>query len=259
MSTSAPPKSPVPSSPMRQQLDELDALLQRMLTLPVNHVAERQDKVPHEAPLAPLPAKVPSRLAAPAEKPSRPPKTVVEEKARPPLASDRPAPVSPSEMLTGLRGPITIFPTTSTAGTPSVAEPPPVRQVQSVTSSPNIDLPVVVPKPEPADTVEPKRAEEMRSLRAAEAIPAIEPLLPRKPSAFLERHEARLRVQRRAAPWRLPLEWTNRLFDRCAVALGRPGLWLVRSEGREVLGWLGVGLLVAAAVILVGDWFGWTW
>jgi hypothetical protein len=40
MSTPVPPRSPGLPSPTRQQLDELDALLQRMLALPVNPLDE---------------------------------------------------------------------------------------------------------------------------------------------------------------------------------------------------------------------------
>jgi hypothetical protein len=84
-------------------------------------------------------------------------------------------------------------------------------------------------------------------------------IVPVKPSAFLERHRARLEEQHRGKPWLGAMGWLNATFDRCSVALGRPGLWLVRSEVRTGMGWIGIGMLLAAAAILAGDWFGWTW
>jgi hypothetical protein len=83
--------------------------------------------------------------------------------------------------------------------------------------------------------------------------------LPEPRSPFLERHQARIRQRRRSAPWLGPLGWINHLFDRGAVAVGTPGLWLVRAEGRTVLGLLGLAMLAAAAAVLLGDWLGWTW
>lgn len=259
MSSSAPTQSPAPSSPMRQQLDELDALLQRLLTLPVNHQAEREADVPNEAPLAPSPVRLRPRLAALAEKPSSTPKAVVAENSPLPLRDAGASPVPRSDPPAGSRGPLSVIPATNSVSAPVLVEPPPLREENSVISIPNIVLPEVARKPESEKTPNEKGADQRRLLPLPDVAPAIEPLLPKKTSAFLQRHEARIRHERRAAPWRMPLGWINRLFDRCAVALGRPGLWLVRSEGRDVLGWIGIGLLLAAAVILAGDWFGWTW
>src|SRR5262249_7424275 len=88
MSSSAPPQ-PRPSSPMRQQLDELDALLQRMLTLPVNQVAEPEASVHREAPPTQSTAKARSIYATFVEKPTLPPTSVNEEKGSPSRADDR--------------------------------------------------------------------------------------------------------------------------------------------------------------------------
>jgi hypothetical protein len=244
---------------MRQQLDELDALLQRMLTLPVNHLAEPEDKQRREAPLTQPLAKARNKFATLVEKPSTPPRPVVDEKVRPPLPDDRPTPLLRTESPSGLPAPISVLPTITSASAPSLAEPPPATEMKSVISSPGIVLPEIVPESEPGETPGGRGAEQSRAFRAPDAAPSAEPIIPKKPSEFLERHRARLREERRAAPWLKPLEWINRLFDRCAVALGRPGLWLVRPETRDFLGWIGIGLLLAAAVILVGDWFGWTW
>jgi len=259
MSSSAPPQKPAPSSPMRQQLDELDALLQRMLTLPVNHAAEPEAGVRREAPPTQPPAKARTKFAAFVEKSTLPPQPVFEEKGRPPLSDDRPATVSRIEAPTGLPSPISPPPPLTSASTPSLAEPSLAKEIKASISSPGIVLPDDVPELETGVTPGGPGAEQPRALRAPDAAPSAEPIIPKRPSEFLERHRARLQEERRAAPWLRPLELINRLFDSCAVALGRPGLWLVRPETRDVLGWIGIGLLLAAAVILVGDWFGWTW
>jgi hypothetical protein len=65
MSTPVSPRSQGPSSPTRQQLDELDALLQRMLALPVAPGGEA-DKAVEPPPVAAAPPP-PSLPAPPAE------------------------------------------------------------------------------------------------------------------------------------------------------------------------------------------------
>jgi hypothetical protein len=60
-----------------------------------------------------------------------------------------------------------------------------------------------------------------------------------------------------AAPspgWRRPLLWCNRLFDWCTGWLGPPGRWLRGTEGRSLLGWVGLGLLAGVlAWVLVNE------
>jgi hypothetical protein len=139
-----------------------------------------------------------------------------------------------------------------------VADPPAVEEAKEDEAS-VLAPTVTAPK---ADTIPgwgPAVADKPPSLPVAEPTEVTKPILSEPPSPFLERHRVRLREQHRAAPWLGPLGWINNLFDRTAVALGRPGLWLVRAEGRNILGWIGVGMLLAAGVILAGDWFGWTW
>jgi hypothetical protein len=76
---------------------------------------------------------------------------------------------------------------------------------------------------------------------------------------------AKVRLPRRRAAeeprlewWLWPLVWTNRGFDRCTVHLGRTGRWL-RGQGRNWIGWIGGGLLAAAAAWALLDWLGWIW
>jgi len=252
MSSSTMPTTPPLASPMRQQLDELDALLQRMLSLPVNSLSGTEDGPVRESPLPPRPVKTMHKFFQSAEQPSSPPKPVADTKAPlPPPVDETPAPP---------RGATAATPVPASAAATSM-EPSPGEEATSVVSTPSIVLPSVAPMPRAASgkaRETPRAREWAPPLLPADAQPE-ETIIPEKPSPFLARHEARLREQHRMAPWLVPLSWINGLFDRCAIALGRPGLWLVRSEARELLGWMGMGLLVAAAIILVGDWFGWTW
>jgi hypothetical protein len=50
--------------------------------------------------------------------------------------------------------------------------------------------------------------------------------------------------------------WLNRFFDRRTYPLGALGRWLRRPPGRAALGWAGLLLLAAAAVLLV-RWLRW--
>src|SRR5262245_7633267 len=69
---SRPPRSPAPSgAPTRQQLDDLDALLQRMLALPVNQAAPAGGSAVHAADLGAEPP-APQEPAVMANAPTRP-------------------------------------------------------------------------------------------------------------------------------------------------------------------------------------------
>ena len=56
--------------------------------------------------------------------------------------------------------------------------------------------------------------------------------------------------------WLRPLVWLNRFFDRHTYRLGALGRWLRRPAGRAVLGWTGL-LLLAAAAVLLARWIRW--
>jgi hypothetical protein len=59
--------------------------------------------------------------------------------------------------------------------------------------------------------------------------------------------------------WLWPLFWVNRNFDRATVPLGALGRWLRGPSGKSLLGWAGLLLLAIAGGIALHDWFGWTW
>ncbi|HEV3203112.1 MAG TPA: hypothetical protein VGY77_01955 [Gemmataceae bacterium] len=53
------------------------------------------------------------------------------------------------------------------------------------------------------------------------------------------------------------LGWVNRIFDGGVMLLGPPGQWLRGPAGRPIVGWVGIGFLVAALVWGILDWWGW--
>jgi hypothetical protein len=57
----------------------------------------------------------------------------------------------------------------------------------------------------------------------------------------------------------LPLVGFNRVFDSIAYFLGKPGQWLSGPRGRNILGWTGLLMMAAAGLWVVKDWLGWTW
>src|SRR5579883_1698020 len=118
MSTSLSPRS-APVHPTRQQLDELDALLQRMLDLPVNQVDE---------PAEPEESRPPARAARPPV-----PYTVpINETPPPPRLEPRVVPVEGPQASPPVPAPAAVAPA-----------PPPVA------AAPTPPRPAVVPAPPP--------------------------------------------------------------------------------------------------------------
>ena len=58
--------------------------------------------------------------------------------------------------------------------------------------------------------------------------------------------------------WVWPLVWFNDAFDGSLTGLGPVGRFLRSRSGRLSLGFIGLGCLVVAAVVLLIDWIGWT-
>jgi len=55
------------------------------------------------------------------------------------------------------------------------------------------------------------------------------------------------------------LLWLNQAYDRSTAGLGLTGKWLRSTAGRCVLGIAGILLLALAVTWCLHDWLGWTW
>jgi hypothetical protein len=173
--------------PVRQQLDELDAFLQRMLDIPVDpSVSESVTVEKHRSEQSIAAGHALTTASAPPTEAPRPPATRVAEGSH-------------------------------------VVESPP-------TSGP---IPGAIPSyPVPVrSTDSPRMAPERR---IASTSPRATPL------------------------WLWPVTSVNRAYDVPTYFLGPAGAWL-RESGRTAVGWLGISLLVLAALWAAVDWLIWMW
>jgi len=211
--------TPTPAAhlPTRQQLDEIDALLRRMLTLP-----------PLAGEAAPEPAAPPASLPAPAAGLTYPAPTIREVPApRPPMPGEPvvqewrvgwTAPPAPPPSVVAWGSPV---PLAMPAEDPNHANATPAYQPNPYQiAAPTSPTPVTAP-------AYPFHAP------ASAATPTISPLL-----------------------W--PLVALNVTFNVLTYLLGPLGSWL-RGPGRTLIGWLGIGMILAAGVWAVGEWYGYDW
>jgi hypothetical protein len=247
MSTPLPPRRPGPpaANATRQLLDELDALMERMLALPVNDLG---DTLEHET-TAPADALEAPSVAATTAFPQ-------------PAVESSPPRAALSEMLPGL----TKESTNATDGRPLGPHPPfpePPAPHGQLDQRPGLEPPVTAGPP----AFSPTGLWPLPSVVCSDAAPfpaGPETAPARQPVPGLPCHTAANRRVMPAAPrlagwWGRSLVWSNRTFDRWTCRLGRPGRWLQGTTGRTLLGWLGISLLCAAAVWGLSTWFDWTW
>jgi hypothetical protein len=207
----ANPASPSPPGSTRQLLDELDALMQRMLALPVEQEEEAPPAPERTAPTAAVaPPVLPEALPPPVEPPAA--RTVALALSVPSAAPvDKPPPVAPA--------------------------PAPRQDQPELPAGPHGLTPV-----------------------GPEVFAALTTPTPIRPRTTPARPRP---TPRRAAPVGGivlgPLRWLNHAFDRVTHRLGAPGRWLRGRQGRAVLGWVGVALLVGALGWQMVVWLGWGW
>jgi hypothetical protein len=275
MSTSISGKASATAHPTRQQLDELDALLKRMLDLPVNRLDGEEGSDPPAqaaeaaaAPVASPPEPMrgphnPEALRAPAETPAVNYTTAEEEEAdlKPRVVSDA-AEAPPKEPAETKPRPPDWVPLTST-WRPSARTWKPLseawKQAQAAISRPDAPpAPEAEPSlaPEPAPT--PPAPEQRQESQSPAAEPAPTPDAMPEPASATPAAPAP--VSSAAVPrWVLmPLLGFNAAFDVCLAPWGAPGRWLRGRAGRMVLGAAGLLALAAALALALGDWFGWT-
>jgi hypothetical protein len=214
--------------PTREQLDELETLMQRMLALPVNQLdADSGDNADTSLPRVPTihvpPEWETSSAILPGPAVQQAPKETATDEPQ-----DDPAPHLPAIVAL-----------------PSVRERAREPRASDHDEFANLG-------PWPVTRGPAKRAEENGGAVAANVVivdrPATAPQ-PWKP----------LRARRRRSVWVRPLEVVNWAFDRCTMPLGSFGRWLRGPNGRSWIGWTGLLFLTTAAVWAVLGCVGWTW
>jgi hypothetical protein len=243
---------------MRQQLDDLDALLQRMLSLPINQL---DDSPP--APPRPAPAKVanPVRAEGPSPQPPAPPAAPVHAPPRMRLLTDSsPVPPPADTEPIGYERAFTIN-LNPQNGSSVLGPRSPARWMDAEP----MPLPNP-PRPAPRQASPPVRpAPEPPAQPAAKAIVSIEPLptaAPSRPPA----PEMPVSESLRPSPFRrprtpivlLPLALVETIFDGVMSLFGPPGEWLASPAGKNLLGYVGLLMLGGCAAWGALDWFGWT-
>ena len=290
MSTSVSTHTSGTLNPTRQQLDELDALLKRMLELPVNQL----DNSDAEEPPPPLPVvrtMEPKRATPPvsymvvetASPRPLPPASGFE--TRPAAPSMRLMPVVPAEESSVEEESEPFAPPAET-GEPEMWVPlrstwqpsaqtwQPLaeswQQANGSTPTPSVmSEPIPSPKLNLAPTIAEQPARPSKTTGETPVPPSARPpmskpaekaasVVPPAPS------EPRLSLSAEDAPVSapvvlLPLVWFNQGFDACLEPLGAPGRWLCGRGGRQTLGVVGLLCLAAATVIAVSAGMGWTW
>jgi hypothetical protein len=239
MASGKPAADPPALNATRQMLDELDALMERMLAVPI---AESPEAAPPQT-AATQPSSRPmaatlTLLQAPVDEPSAPyrppsgpaPATPAFDPAH---AATNPSHLPPRGAINSSAAPVW----SEMAGYPSLVYPP------AEASEPYPELPALPDAP--AATPEPLSH---FALPPASA-PSLDELLadvPEPPASL--------------AAWIiLPVLWGNRLFDQGTLLLGENGSWLRGTIGRSALGMAGLILFGAALLWLARDWLGWTW
>jgi hypothetical protein len=244
---------------MRQQLDDLDALLQRMLDLPIN------------------------QLEDPATAPPRPEGVV---KTAPPLRVDAPRPIPAGPPLAPALSPPRMRLLTDSSPVPPPAESEPIGYERAFTINLNpqngssvlgprsparwldsepMPLPTP-PRPAPRPAAPPPRpAPEPVPQPAAKAIVSIEPLPTAVPTPVAAPETSVSESLRPASYYRprtplvfLPFSLFENVFDGVVSLFGAPGEWLASPAGKNLLGYVGLLMLGGCAAWGVLDWFGWT-
>jgi hypothetical protein len=236
MSTSSPPAG----HSMRQQLDELDALLQRMLTLPISQsddgeaepMPARRAEVADPFPTPPpANARRPQMMLLDGSAPVTPPQT-------PPATWDphwniNLNPQQGSSIL-GSRSPAATDPRLASQRLQPTAAPP-VWRAETVAFAP----PQSEPTPQPPLSA------------PAASTPPIQRYAPplTAPAGASANEPTSILVA--------PVAMLNRAFDAVMLCFGPPGQWFCTSAGRNVIGYTGLALLFGSAAWGAAGWFGW--
>ena len=219
MPTPGQPRQPVIGYPTRQQLDELDALMQRMLQLPVESVPEAPSSETAEQNMGYI-----SDFRTGAVSDAR------SAAIGPATAGAQSGARSSALTVTRTDGPHT-GPTTAAI-------------VVSPWGSPSSKSAAAGPAP---------RAGTSASVQGAR-VPSAE----KRSSAHAE-PQSKAQEAPPVRGWLRPVATCNRAFDIGASYLGPAGQWLSGPAGRSFLGWTGILLLAASLAWLALEGLSWTW
>ena len=258
------------ANPTRQQLDELDALLQRMLSLPLNQLDADLSAPP--PPVRPAPPPPVGYSTTPA--PIPPPRPLAPPPPRPVVVNPPPRPAPPP--MPPRREPTAgdhtwNVPLPSTGGSASVYGNWPMG-FDAVSAPPR----PVAPPPAPQPPMPPPSNLRVTTIpspdqnnQAREAPPPMERLRTETPyNPPVESHAvppspAAVPVaspQFEPVPvhyW--PLAAIDWMIGKPLSMFGVPGQWIGQGSGKILVGWAGILLLAGAAVWGVVDYMGWSW
>ncbi len=277
MSTSLSPRSSAAVHPTRQQLDELDALLQRMLELPVNGAAEepaaeKSEPAPEADSARPAPgvdadaddkeAWVPLRSSwQPSAQTWGPLAKQWQEaqqagQALPQPAAKKSNPPPPTEEESGPR--IEVISASKILALSTGQKATSVRDIGPLTSAVEGEEPrskAAAPTAWRVDAAANEPLEPLPSLKKllAPLAPAFSAEKKLEPAAAPTRYEPPL------SPWQWPFALIDSVFDGCLLLLGPLSRPLRSRGGKTFLGVVGLLCLTGAAAVTALDWFGWTW
>jgi hypothetical protein len=230
----------------KQMLDELDALMERMLSLPVNELDD-QLTYPKETSKGPslaasltlLGPATPAATSGSADttnetstaKTAPPPKKSPIE--RRPKAKGGHPPTRPPHLK---RAPFPA-PSQETVESMTAAEAPAEMRAEA---DELLAMPMTLPEPVPLTN----------EVLPPTVLPELEPLLAQMPEQVPTSVGGMLTA---------PLWWVNQAFDRSTMSMGGLGHWLRGPNGRGLLGFSGMVLALLAVVWVVKDWLGWNW
>jgi hypothetical protein len=237
-------------------LDELDALMERMLSLPVEGLDSSLPAPPpvlslEEPPAAPAPLsaaapglEVPAGLREPAAIPLTMPDAPAPEASPLPLQGPHMRPVPGGRIIVGRLSapPLYSLPAAEEAAKKNAkanerAGEQPAETLPESAASGSVGAEFALPESPPAEVV-------------------FSPLLVKPPVRRAPSVPRRRRLLRSARQLLLRL---NQAFDQASVRLGSSGKWLRAAGGRGVLGFAGLALIALAIAWCLHDWFGWTW
>ncbi|HLW68266.1 MAG TPA: hypothetical protein VKS79_23315 [Gemmataceae bacterium] len=267
------------SSPTRKQLDELEDLLQRMLSLPVNPTEPAAAPPPPPQPMQPATGLYPATFSITADTvppqtqlpagstPPPPPRTVTPPMRPTPTPPPAARPMPPVRRIDPAPG----DPTWSVPLPPASSPPPtlvnnwPVgieataQQMRQAPSqrpiTPPMTPPVVVPPPMNPAAMQ-QAANPFAGLHI-ESIPAPQPIVQQMlPGGYL----AASNGPREPLPithW--PAAAVDWLCGNILAMLGPPGQWLGQGRGKPIVGWFGWLMLAGAIAWGVVDYMGVSW